>query len=397
MGFPNAYLQSNGQRNNQLQIFEQDRKTYERQQAEKAQMLNDAVQANNDIRYDLPSNINNPEVTEYKKSFIKLQRMLNGAEPANLKQAVFAVEDAYFGGKLNYSTFNGKIQRLIEIARMKATEDGYNWKDPLVRNVMLFRVLADKLTIKVPGKEGTITSYPMQYDFEDFMGEKDYTNMFVCKLLSSKTGQCHSLPLLYLILCEETGTQANLVFAPSHSYIKFKDIKGNWHNIELTNGHIVSDAYILGSGFIKAEALKNRIYMEPLDKKQTIAHCLNDLGLEYSHQFGYDKFISQCADTALKYHPTNLSARMSKANYQTARFEYVVNQVGRPHPDSLKTQYPKVYQLLQERNLTYQYIDRSGYQEMPKEAYQAWLRSIDKEKEKQKHRPKMIEYLTPIK
>jgi len=136
--------------------------------------------------------------------------------------------------------------------------------------------------------------------------------------------------------------------------------------------------------------------MEPLTNKQTIAQCLADLAKEYAQKYGYDNFVSQCVDSTLKYNPTNIFARQVKSDYQTLRFDYVVNQVGRLHPDTLKIHYPKVYQLLKERNQTYQFIDASGYQEMPEQAYREWLKSVDKEAEKEKREEKKLNRIIQI-
>lgn len=373
-----------GNSNRQLNVYEQEKRELQKQNAELHKTLYDESNYTDAIQYDLPSKSNSPGAGYFIKASEKINQMLSGAIPINLKQAIFETENAYLEGKLNYQKFDKGIQDLINIAKLKALQDGYNWKNPQTRNIMLFRVMADTLKVKLPSQESYVTSYPMRYDFEDYMGKKDWTKMFISKLLASKSGQCHSLPLLYLILCEETGTKANLAFSPSHTYAKFKDQSGNWHNLELTNGRIVSDAFIIGSGYITAEALKNRIYMEPLTNKQTIAQCLADLAKEYAQKYGYDNFVSQCIDSTLKYNPRNIFARQVKSDYQTLRFDYVVNQVGRLHPDTLKIHYPKVYQLLKERNQTYQFIDASGYQEMPEQAYREWLKSVDKEAEKEK-------------
>jgi hypothetical protein len=392
IGSSNQTLNSrptNTNQNSQLDQYEKDKRELQRGNAELYETLN-YESALNTIQYELPSQAISSDAEYFRKASEKLNRMLSGAEPINLKQAIFTIESAYLEGKLDYQKFNKEIQDLVTIAKLKAAQDGYNWENPQTRNIMLFRVMADTLKIKSPSQESYITSYPMQYDFDDYMGKQDWSKMFVTKLLSSKSGQCHSLPLLYLILCEETGTQANLAFSPSHTYAKFKDQSGNWHNLELTNGRIVSDAFILGSGYVTAEALKNHIYMEPLTKQQTVAQCLADLAKEYTQKYGYDSFVSQCVDTTLKYDPTNIFARQVKSDYQSLRFEYVVNQVGRPSPDILKTHYPKIYQLLEERNKTYQIIDASGYQEMPEQAYQEWLNSVNKEKEKQEHQGQML-------
>ena len=392
IGFPNQtpnYGSINPNPNNQLDQYEKDKRQMQQQNADLYETLYNES-ASMPIQYDLPSRANNTDADYFRKASEKINRMLNGFEPINLKQAIFAIENAYFKGKLNYQDFDKEIQNLISIAKLKTAQDGYNWKNPQTRNIMLFRVMADTLKVKSPAQESYITSYPMQYDFDDYMGKQDWSKMFVSKLLLSKSGQCHSLPLLYLILCEETGTKASLAFSPSHTYAKFKDQSGNWHNLELTNGRIVSDAFILGSGYVTAEALKNHIYMEPLTQKQTIAQCLADLAKTYTQEYGYDNFVSQCVDTTLKYDPTNIFARQIKSDYQTLRFEYVVNQVGRPTPEILKTRYPEIYNLLDERNQTYNIIIASGYQEMPEQVYQDWLKSVNKEKEKQEQQGQML-------
>ena len=383
--------------NRQLNDYEQDKSELQKQNAERYKNQYEESEYTDTIQYDLPSHANISGAEYFRKASVKLNQMLSGAVPINLKQAIFEIENAYLEGKLNYQKFNKGIQDLIEIAKLKAVQDGYNWKNPQIRNIMLFRVMADTLKVKTPTQESYVTSYPMRYDFDDYMGKKDWTKMFISKLLASKSGQCHSLPLLYLILCEETDTKANLAFSPSHTYAKFKDQSGNWHNLELTNGRVVSDAFIIGSGYITAEALKNRIYMEPLTTKQTIAQCLGDLAKEYAQKYGYDNFVSQCVDSTLKYDPTNIFARQVKSDYQTLRFSYVVNQVGRLHPDTLKIHYPKVYQLLKERNQTYQFIDSSGYQEMPEQAYREWLSSVNKAMEKQEYQGQMLRLTRTLK
>lgn len=399
IGFPNQttnYGTTNFNPNHQLDQYEKDKEELRQRNVELYETIY-KESAYTPIQYDLPSRANHTDADYFHKAAEMFNRMLNGQEPINLKQAVFAIENAYFGGRLDYQQFDKEIQSLITIAKLKAIQDGYDWKNPQIRNIMLFRVMADTLTVKSLAQESYITSYPMQYDFDDYMGKQNWSKMFVSKLLMTKSGQCHSLPLLYLILCEETGTPASLAFSPSHTYAKFKDQSGNWHNLELTNGRIVSDAFILGSGYITAEALKNRIYMEPLTKQQTIAQCLADLAKTYAKKYGYDGFVSQCVDTTLKYDPANIYARMIKSDYQSLRFEYVVNQVGRPHPDTLRAHYPKVYQLLEERNQTYQIIDASGYQEMPEQAYQEWLNSVNEEKERQEHQGQMLRLTKTLK
>ena len=385
--------------NSQMDMYERDKRELQQRNAELYKILygyEDSM-SNSSIRYDLPSQFGTRGTEYYQEALDKLSKMLRGESPLNLKDAVFTVENAYFENQLNYSEFNKAIKYLAETAHLKTIQDGYNWKNPITKNVMLFRTMADTMKIKVQQRETSVMSYPMQYDFEDFWGKEDWSKLFVSKLLATHKGQCHSLPLLYLILCEETGTEANLAYSPSHSYIKFKDDSGNWYNLELTNRHVVTDAFIAGSGYITAEAIKNKLYMEPQTKQQVIAQCISDLAMGYAHKYGYDSFIKQCVDSVLKYDPNNLGSWMMKSNYETQRFEYVVNQVGRPPLDTLKEHYPKILEILEDRNTTYRRMDASGYREMPKEAYEAWLKSVNEEKEHQEYDEKYNKVLQLIK
>lgn len=375
----------NNRNQHQLDMYERDRLEVQRMNEQAHQRAYEYLTENSLIQYDLPFRAGEQGTEFYYRSAKQLLDMLSGKTPLNLKEAVFSVENSFFEGHLDKKRYEERISEMVTIARSKATQDGYNWNNQMARNIMLYRVMSDTLNVKLPGQEKSSVSFPMQYDFEDFSGEKDWSKMFVTKLLSSHTGQCHSMPLLYLILCEATGTEASLAFSPRHSYIKFRDKQNNWHNLELTNGKMVTDAFIIGSGFVNAASIKNNVYMQPQDKKQVIAHCLADLASGYIQKYGYDSFVVQCVDSVLSYAPGNTTALAMKNNYLGIRLEYVANQIGRPPLEILKTDYPLVYKMLEERNNFYKKMDEIGYVEMPAELYEKWLNSVNQEKEKREH------------
>lgn len=136
----------------------------------------------------------------------------------------------------------------------------------------------------------THTVPPFKYDLEDYMGEKDYTNLFASKLLGKGSGQCHSLPLVYLMIAEQLGAKAWLSLAPSHSFIQFMDNRGRLLDFETTNGNIVSGSWVAGSGYINGKALRNKTYLDTLSRRQLYARCLSDLLLGYLNKFEYDDF-----------------------------------------------------------------------------------------------------------
>jgi len=205
--------------------------------------------------------------------------------------------------------------------------------------------------------------------------------MFVEKALSTNSGQCHSLPLLYLILAEEIGAIAQLAYSPSHSYVKFQDDNGKWHNVELTNGMMTTDAFVLQSGYIKAEALQNEIYMLPLNQKELLSHVLFDLAKGYAVKYCYDRFVEQVIEKALELDPNNINAQMVKSDYRTMRFMYVQKQLN-VSPDNIH-KYPKAKQLLDEMYAQYDIVDNLGFAQMPAEAYEKWLGSLQNAKQKQ--------------
>ena len=371
--------------NNSMEIYERDMREMQRRNAELNRILQDYSERQPTIHYDFPSQLGRYGTQYYQQALEKLSAMLRGDIPLNLKDAVFAVENAFFENQLPYSDYSNAINKLAQTAYLKGTQDGHNWNNPVTKNIMLFRAMADTLEIKVPQMETSIVSYPMQYDFDDFWGKNDWTKMFVSKLLATNSGQCRSLPLLYLILCEMTGAEAHLAYSPSHSYIKFQDNSGNWHNLELTNGSIVSDAFVVGSGYVASEAIRNGTYLQAQTKEQVIAGCISDLAMGYIDKFGYDSFIKQCLDTVFKYDPNNLSALKIQANYSTRRAMYVVSQLGRPSLEVLKSNYPRAYALVEEMHRAYERVDATGHRDMPAEAYEVWLRSVNEEKERREH------------
>ena len=112
-------------------------------------------------------------------------------------------------------------------------------------NAAVFTVMKDTIPI-VLGEGKTGRTIPFGYDFEDISGDKNWTSMFVTKLLMAHKGNCHSLPYLYKILCEEFGTKAYLAYAPNHIYIKQHSKAFGWYNTELTSGMFPIDASMVG-------------------------------------------------------------------------------------------------------------------------------------------------------
>lgn len=338
----------------------------------------------NRINYSLPSYGQIESTKYYRNAF----EQLNAMNPKNfsVKKATFIIENAYFQKQKNYDDFNKIIEQTGDFLQTKMDELGYNPNSNLAKNFMLFQFFADTLQIK----SKDLKHLPFKYDFEDYMGIKDWSKMFVTKLLATGKGQCNSLPRLYLILAEEIGAEAFLSLSPNHSYIKFRDKDDNWYNVELTNGMFTTNSFILQSGYIKAEALQNGTYMQSMTNQQLLSVLLTDFAQGYVHKFGYDSFVKKTIDRALELYPKNINANMVKSNYLTVLFEYVAHQAGiNPrNPQDLQNirYFPKIVDLLNKTNAQYHKIDNLGYEHMPAEAYENWLNSLKEAKQKQQNR-----------
>lgn len=370
-------------------MYEQDRKHVEVQHKRQMELMKARSAP---MVYKLPDLHPHFSSEYYQQSFNEIEKMVDGTKEKSIKDAVFLVENAHFNYKLKNEDYSKGIKERVELIYKVMQQEGISENDMLAKNLMIYRFISDTLKLKDNIIEDTITHLPLKYDFVDYMGDEDWANMFVTKLLVKKSGQCHSLPLLYLILAEEMNTDAWLSFSPSHSYVKIKDGYGNLLNVELTNGMFTSDAWVVGSGFVKSEAIRNRIYLDTLSKDQTIAHMFFDLAQGYIHKFGYDDFVLKCANKCLEHYPNDIAALQEKANYYTTLSNYLLKQLsikGVKEKSELH-KYPKVIEVLKTTQDLHKTIEEMGFAEMPKEAYEEWLNSLDQERLKQEHSKQII-------
>ena len=248
----------------------------------------------------------------YKDAFVEQLQMLKGERPLSFKRSVFLTEWAYYKGKLDYNEFCTNFQKIgIQLKSLIKQKNFDSYKTS--GNWAVFSYMTDSLPIN--------NFTPCTYDFEDFMGDADWTKMFVTKLIKQKSGNCHSLPYLYKILCEEIGADAFLALAPNHVYIKHKNETNQWTNVELTNGGFPRDEWIISQMAISIEAIKMGVFMEPLSPEESIAMTIFDLANCYVFQFGFDDFVSTIVDTGLLYFPKCLPLLMTKANSISAKLK----------------------------------------------------------------------------
>jgi len=329
-----------------------------------------------------PSQSSMEGTSNFYESFVEINNMLLGKQPLSLGRAVFLVENSYYGNTLKYSDFQNTLKEKVWLCSQKIKEDKLDANNDMVKNMMLFRLVSDTLKIKPTGTEKAITNYPIKYDLDDYKSETNYDSHFVTKLMRSGKGQCYSMPLYYLVLAEQMGANASLSFSPRHSFIKIQDDKGAWYNLELTCNAILSDAHYMNNSYIKAEAIRNRIYLEPLNKKEVVAGMLLELARGYYDKFGLDDFYLKCVDTALLYSKKDINALIMKAAYEERLTLTLAQLLEAPKPEIMKEKSPQSYLHYEKMQALYKQIDGMGYEELPAAIYSKWLEYLDEQKEK---------------
>ena len=323
----------------------------------------------------------------YEKAFEKLNCMLNETCKLSFKEAVFTVENAYFSNNLNLEILENEI-RLLKFLSKEVDEtreliyDGQD-KEEVQKIASLFTVMTDTISIMLDSIDFFLHK-PFQYDFNDIFGQNDWSNMFVSKLIMTKKGNCHSLPYLYKILADELGAKSHIAVAPNHFYIKHQNKVNGWYNTELTSGIFPIDAWLMASGYIHLDAIVNKLYMEALNGKQSIALCMVDLAKGYERKLGllsdYD-FVLKCCDTALKYYPRYINGLLLKAETKKKQFDALMEKFHAEYPTDI-FYIPEAKQLYLEVNKFYAEIHQLGYRKMPNKMYLDWLVSLKEEHSK---------------
>ncbi len=303
-------------------------------------------------------NISSPETviryTEdslYNSAFNEILFMLEDREPASVKRAVFLIEWAYLRGELDYGQFCAHIASTAENLNTFIGQAG----------VRQYRTAGNYALFEYFTKPNWMNgNKPFIYDFEDFSGHDDYTKLFVTKVMDTHTGQCRSLPLYYKILADEIGAESFLAQAPNHLYVKHRGEDNEWVNLELTNGTFVSDEFFISTTEISRDAIRNKVYLNAMSEKETIAFLLAELTHGYEKLYGYDDFVLLCCDKSLKYYPQNMPALMVKYN--------AIASIGAAyHRRLIETQAR---------------IDELGYRDMSDEQYLEWVQSMETEKQR---------------
>lgn len=305
----------------------------------------------------------------YFNTFSEITMMLNEGL-FDFKRAVFLTENAYFEDQLDESTFYENIRLFASIGKeiMYSGNIDYTEKDKPIAMAQCATFIFITDTVSIIFNNNLIKSIPFSYNYDDFAGQQDWSNMFVSKLMQTNKGNCHSLPYLYKMIMDELGYECHLALAPNHIYIKTKNKKVGWYNIELTCNDFPTDAWYAASGYIHTDAIRNGIYMRALSDKEAVTMALIDLAQGYQAKFGIEdgNFIIKCCNIALEYFPNYINAMLLKAEILTEIYK-------KSNDQELFSQMTKLYTT----------IHQLGYRKMPHKMYINWINSLNSENRNQ--------------
>ena len=132
------------------------------------------------------------------------------------------------------------------------------------------KMLAVKKYLYESGAWNNGQSY--QYDFDDPKGTK-IINKLLPTYLTTKKGNCISMPLLFIVLGQRLGIDVMASTAPLHVLVKYTDSNtGQSYNLETTSGANPSrDMWYQQTMHITDQALASKIYLQKLSKRETVA------------------------------------------------------------------------------------------------------------------------------
>ena len=189
----------------------------------------------------------------------------------------------------------------------------------------------DKLNILISTlyKPGPWNDYrPFQYDLEDPLGKSQRTKL-LATYLTTRKGNCVSMPIFFVILGQKLKLPVTLATAPQHAIVKYLDDSGQWLNVEATSGGFKYDSSYERELNISAKAIENGIYLRPLNRKESIAMMMSTLMEHYGRTNQQERRIA-VADLALKINSNDVVAMAHKgaANYLLLQDRFM-----RPYPD----------------------------------------------------------------
>lgn len=220
---------------------------------------------------------------------------------------------------------------------------------------------------------------PFTYDLGDPLGRNPKSKQLVTYLTTRK-GNCVSMPVLFVILGQRLGLPVALATAPNHVLVKFADdTQQAWVNVEATAGGFKYDSSYERETGISAKAIENELYLRPLTPREGVGVIASTLMEYYGAKKDGDNLMA-VADLALAANPKDPVALVWKANayYLQLRQRYVAKY---PNAADIPPAQVADYQRLSRENLAwFAKAEALGWVQKTPEQEANYIQSIQREK-----------------
>ncbi|MDD2738436.1 MAG: transglutaminase family protein [Methylomonas lenta] len=212
---------------------------------------------------------------------------------------------------------------------------------------------------------------PYRYDFDDPKGTK-IINKLLPTYLATKKGNCVSMPLLFIVLGQRLGLDVTASTAPLHVLVKYTDSDtGQSYNLETTSGANPSrDVWYQQTMHINDQALANKIYLQKLSKRETVAVMVTLLAEYYREKQEYEKAM-MVSDVVLKFYKNSVASMLMKGDlfYRLLAKHYL-------------SKYPAPYLIPVAERPYYEFLDINNHYWFEKAEALGWREPSQEEEQK---------------
>lgn len=171
---------------------------------------------------------------------------------------------------------------------------------------------------------------PFQYDLVDPLGQQPGAQLLT-RYLTTKKGNCVSMPVLFLALGEKLGLDLTLSTAPLHLFVKFTDrAAGKTWNLEATSGAgFTRDEYYRKQLPMTDEAIANGVYLKTMSRREAIAMIATGILDALLASGRYEDAIA-VADVLIEANPSDAYSLTKKG---TAYYRILRRDIIEKYPD----------------------------------------------------------------
>jgi regulator of sirC expression with transglutaminase-like and TPR domain len=156
-----------------------------------------------------------------------------------------------------------------------------------------------------------------KYDLEGDPLGTAIRGKLMANYLSTRKGNCVSMPILFVIIGQKLEIDVTLSSAPEHYFVKYRDETGKYTSAEATHdGGPKADASYIRDFEITPLSIKNSLYLQPLTQRENAVQIIGTLTEYYSQTKNIAKLHST-VDLLSRYDPRRpaLIARKGYAYY----------------------------------------------------------------------------------